>query len=363
MTSTVVPVALPGTPYDIVIGSGVLREMPALLGRHCPAARYVIITDSTVGALYAAGLCTTLPGATVLEFTAGEAHKTRDTWSSLTDKLLAAGAGRDAAILALGGGVVGDVAGFVAATYLRGIPVVQVPTSLLAMIDSSVGGKTGVDTASGKNLIGAFHQPKLVVADVATLATLPKNHLAAGLAEAIKHGAIADRTYFDALVRDRASLMACDSDALVKAVVPSVRLKAGVVVEDERESGRRATLNFGHTIGHAIEAAMNYSLLHGEAISIGMVLEAKLGEAIGVTAKGEAAVLASTFESFGLHTRMPKGVDRASVLSAMRHDKKARAGEIRFSLIKRVGESARDSKGGWTIQVPFDRIEEVLATG
>src|SRR5262249_32396117 len=186
-------------------------------------------------------------------------------WGALTDQLLTAGLGRDGVILALGGGVVGDVAGFVAATYLRGIPYVQIPTTLLAMIDSSVGGKTGVDTPAGKKLSGAFHQPRLVIADVQTLQTLPKPHVASGLAEALKHGAIADREYFDQLVANRENLLARDPAALEAAVVPSVRIKSEVVASDEREQGRRSILNFGHTVGHAAEAATDFSLLHAAA--------------------------------------------------------------------------------------------------
>jgi 3-dehydroquinate synthase len=211
-------------------------------------------------------------------FPAGEWNKTRETWSALTDQLLAAGIGRDGAVVAVGGGVVGDVAGFVAATVLRGIPYVQVPTTLLAMIDSSIGGKTGVDTVHGKNLVGAFHQPRAVIADVNTLTTLPPVHRSAGMAEALKHGFIADAIYLESLVRDRDRILDAEPGALLETVRRSVEIKAAVVADDERELGRRAILNFGHTVGHAIETVCGYEILHGEAVAMGMIVEAELGK-------------------------------------------------------------------------------------
>jgi 3-dehydroquinate synthase len=344
------------------VGDGVLADLPGLLRKYCPAAHYAIITDTHVAALHAEALRATLSAhaqVTVAAFPAGEWNKTRETWSALTDRLLAAGLGRDAAILALGGGVVGDVAGFVAATYLRGIPFVQLPTTLLAMIDSSIGGKTGVDTTAGKNLVGAFHQPRLVVADVQTLASLPRNHIAAGLAEALKHGAIADRAYFDRLVAAREALFARDLRALAEAVAESVRIKALVVLEDEREHGRRAILNFGHTVGHAIESATGYSLLHGEAIAIGMVIEAAIGARLGVTATADGETLRFVIERFGLPSRLPEDATIPALLDAMRHDKKARAGTIRFSLLKSIGQPAASGLE-WTTAVPPGILEEAL---
>ena len=297
---------------------------------------------------------------TIATFPAGEWNKTRETWTALTDRLLAVGLGRDAAILALGGGVVGDIAGFVAATYLRGIPFVQLPTTLLAMIDSSIGGKTGVDTTTGKNLVGAFHQPRLVVADVATLKTLPRHQVSAGLAEALKHGAIADRNYFETLLSSRDLLLGRDTSALTQAVTDSVRIKALVVLEDEREQGRRSILNFGHTVGHAIEAATGYSLLHGEAIAIGMVVEAAIGVRLGVTDPADAKTLRSAIEKFGLPSTIPDDARPAQLLEAMRYDKKTRAGAIRLSLIKKLGQPAREESGNWTTVVSEEMLEEAL---
>ena len=241
--------------YDILIGRGLLADLPASAKAACPASRYAVITDSHVAKLYGETLVARFRDATrqvqLFEFPAGEWNKTRETWATLSDRMLAAQFGRDSAVIALGGGVVGDLAGFVAATYLRGIPCIQVPTTLLAMIDSSIGGKTGVDVPAGKNLLGAFHQPRLVVADLDVLGSLPPPQLAAGMAEAVKHGVIADRRYFDALEHEHGAVTARDAGALERVVRRSVEIKAEVVAADEREAGRRAILNFGHTVAHA----------------------------------------------------------------------------------------------------------------
>src|SRR5881394_387280 len=260
--------------YDIVIGRGLLADLPAFVKAACPASRYVVITDSHVANLYGKQVMARFHDAKLqvelLEFPAGEWNKTRETWALLSDRMLAARIGRDSAVIALGGGVVGDVAGFVAATYLRGVPCIQAPTTLLAMIDSSIGGKTGVDVAGGKNLVGAFHQPRLVVADLDLLGTLPASQLAAGIAEAVKHGAIADADYFAFLEREHDAVTTRQPDALEQLVGRSVEIKAGVVAADERETGRRAILNFGHTVAHAVEATVQFAVLHGEAVAIGM---------------------------------------------------------------------------------------------
>jgi 3-dehydroquinate synthase len=264
---------------------------------------------------------------------AGEAHKTRATWAELTDGLLAAGCGRDTVIVAVGGGVVGDVAGFVAATYLRGVPVVQVPTSLLAMIDAAIGGKTAVDVPAGKNLVGAFHPPALIAIDPPLLATLPARELRAGLAEAIKHGAIRDAAYLDALAPDLAALgdPAQATSPVMRALIErSVAIKAAVVAADPTERGERAILNFGHTLGHAIEAASGFALRHGEAIAIGMVLEARLGERLGVTARGVADRLEALLTDAGLPTH--SDLPAADLLARTRTDKKNAAGRVRYAL-------------------------------
>jgi 3-dehydroquinate synthase len=337
-----------------MLDDGLLGKLPEILPDTCPASSYVVISDSVVAPLYAEQLAKRVAETApthLLTFPAGERHKTRKTWSTLTDQMLAAGVGRDGAVIAVGGGVVGDMAGFVAATYLRGIPCVQVPTTLLAMIDSSIGGKTGVDTRAGKNLVGAFHQPKFVAGDVASLETLPPNQFAAGMAEGIKHGAIADSAYLTRIVEQHSQIVARDPDAVISLVARSIEIKVAVVTEDERETGRRAVLNFGHTVGHAVEAASGYSLLHGEAIAIGMAVEADLGTSLGVTEADTADVLRSALELFRLPVSVPSDAKVEAILAAMRYDKKTRDDAIRFALLRRPGEIARPGDGSWTHQV------------
>jgi 3-dehydroquinate synthase len=314
-----------------------------------------VIGDKVIAVLQGASL-----SAQLLTFPAGEWNKTRETWSALSDRMLSARLGRDAVVIALGGGVVGDVAGFLAATYLRGVPYVQMPTSLLAMIDSSIGGKTGVDVPAGKNLLGAFHQPRLVVADLDALATLPAPQLAAGMAEAVKHGVIADAGYFDLLDREQRSIAAKDLTILEQVVARSVEIKAEVVAADEREVGRRAVLNFGHTIGHAIEAVAKFEVAHGEAVAIGMVVEAKLAEAMGVAEGGTARRIAGVLERYGLPLERPVGPSTDDFVSAMSHDKKSRGGELRFALPRSVGRMFGDERQGWTVAVPQHLVREVL---
>jgi 3-dehydroquinate synthase len=351
--------------YDIVIGRGALGVVPTLLGQQCPAAAYAVISDSHVAKLYGEKLVATLHDATLhadlFTFPAGEWNKTRETWASLSDRMLAAHFGRDCAVIALGGGVVGDVAGFVAATYLRGVPHVQLPTSLLAMIDSSIGGKTGVDVPAGKNLLGAFHQPRLVVADLDLLASLPPVQLSAGLAEAVKHGVIADAEYFAFLEKEHAAILAKDPAVLERVVRRSVEIKAAVVAEDEREVGRRAILNFGHTLGHAIEATSKYEVLHGEAVAIGMALEARLAEALGVAAKGTAQRVIHLLERYRLPVVRPDGANVDDLLEAMRGDKKVRKGKIRFALPTEVGVMHRDGGGGYTVAVEMSAAGQILS--
>lgn len=352
--------------YDILIDRGLLGELPRLLARHCPARHYAVISDSHVAELYGPRVMTVLRegglAADLYSFTAGEWNKTRDSWASLSDRMLEARIGRDAAVLALGGGVVGDVAGFVAATYYRGLPVAQLPTTLLAMIDSSIGGKTGVDTPHGKNLLGAFHQPRVVIADLDTLATLPASQITAGMAEAIKHGAIADADYCAALERDHDAIMGKERDpaAIARLVTRSVEIKAAVVAADEREGGRRAHLNFGHTVGHAVEATNGYAILHGEAVAIGMAVEAALAERIGLAESGTRAGIAGLLERFNLPTTLPDDARADDLIPAMRHDKKRRDGELHFALPRRIGEMNGDARNGWTVSVSEDLVREVL---
>jgi 3-dehydroquinate synthase len=352
--------------YDVVIEPGVLARLADIVRAEAPASHYAIIADATVADLYGPTVRHQLQRqgltADLFTFPAGEAHKTRNTWSALTDDLLALGIGRDACVVALGGGVTGDMAGFVAATYMRGVPVVQVPTSLLAMIDAAIGGKTGVDVPAGKNLVGAFHQPRIVVVDPELLHTLPPAELRAGCAEAIKHGAIADAQYLAWLEGNAAAVLSGELAALQALVVGSARIKARFVSDDEREGGARKALNFGHTLGHALESTLDYGIAHGRAVAIGMVLEAELGEQVGVTARGTAERLAAAVRTFGLPTDPPPDVDPDAVLAATRLDKKAREGQPRYTLLAETGSVARGPGGGWTHEVGDAPVRAVLGS-
>lgn len=349
--------------YDILIGRGLRARLPELLAGRCPAAGYAVISDSHVAPLYGEPLAAALRAAgmpaELATFPAGERNKTRETWSALCDRLLASPLGRDGAVLAVGGGVTGDVAGFVAASFHRGIPWVQVPTTLLAMIDASIGGKTGVDTAQGKNLLGAFHQPRLVVDDLDVLGTLTPPQLAAGMAEAVKHAAIADADYFAFLERAVVPITG-DGASLERVVARSVEIKAEIVSSDEREQGRRALLNFGHTVGHALEATSGYALLHGEAVAIGMVVEARLAEAVGVAEAGTAPRIATALMHHRLPIDLPEGTGADSLLAAMRHDKKVRSGELRFALPLRVGAMHGSAAQQWTVAVPDALVRQIV---
>ncbi|HEX2721620.1 MAG TPA: 3-dehydroquinate synthase, partial [Gemmatimonadaceae bacterium] len=342
-------------PYPIKVEPGSLTAAGDFVRDLAPAHRYAIITDSHVGPLYADRLATAVGvgAGEILAVPAGEGSKTRGSWGWLTDHLIERGFGRDSAIIALGGGVVGDLAGFVAATYMRGIPIIHVPTTLLAMIDSSIGGKTGVDTLMGKNLVGAFHQPSGVLIDPQTLETLPLNELRTGFAEALKHGVIADRAYFDSVVRAIPSVLydqRKSGDSLTGVIVGSIAIKSRIVARDEHEGGLRKILNFGHTIAHALELLSGYSLAHGEAVAIGMTLEARLAERAGLARPGLAEEIRRGLTMAGLPVELPNGMAASRVLDAMRGDKKARAGSVRYALPRSIGEMA-GSDSGWTVVV------------
>jgi 3-dehydroquinate synthase len=322
--------------YPIVIGAGLIGEAFDL-GEYLMGSDCLIVSNETVAPLYLHKLKANLPGKTIstLELPDGESFKTTDTLHTILDKLVEIGANRDTTVIALGGGVVGDVAGFAAASYMRGIGFVQVPTTLLAQVDSSVGGKTGINHAQGKNLIGAFYQPSVVLIDTDTLQTLPDRELRAGLAEVIKYGAIADVTFFAWLEDNLDALLSGDQEALAYAIKRSCTIKAEVVAEDERESGRRAILNFGHTFGHAIENCLGYGeWLHGEAVAAGMVMAAKLS---GLEAPA-ANRLQRLIERAGLPTKAPN-IGSEKMLAAMSRDKKVQQKEIRFVLLRELGDA------------------------
>jgi 3-dehydroquinate synthase len=350
--------------YDILVEPGLVHELDKILKQYCPAAAYALISDSHVGKLYGESIVQQVSAAgcqvELFTFPAGEWNKNRETWASLSDRMLAAQLGRDCAVIALGGGVVNDLAGFVAATYLRGVPLVQVPTSLLAMIDSSIGGKTGVDVPAGKNLLGVFHQPRVVVADPELLGSLSSVQLAAGLAEAVKHGVIADADYFGFLEGEYAAIFAKHAPALERLVRRSVEIKAAVVAQDERERGRRAILNFGHTVGHAIEATSKYEVLHGEAVAIGMVYEGRLAESLGIANAGISERIKAVLERLHLPVERPDGSHVDDLIAAMRTDKKVRAGEIRLALPRAIGDAHGNDAHGWTVAVPEAAIRQIL---
>jgi 3-dehydroquinate synthase len=294
--------------------------------------------------LYAAQLRQSLTKAgiesAVIEVPAGENSKSLRQVSRVLERLPAMKLDRKSFVVALGGGVVGDLAGFVAATYLRGIPFIQIPTSLLAMVDSSVGGKTGVNLPQGKNLVGAFHQPRLVLADIGTLATLPARELRAGFAEVIKTAAIRDAKFFAWLEQNYRKVLALDAQAVARVVRRCCEVKADVVSRDERESGLRAILNFGHTIGHAMEALADYrGLLHGEAVAIGMIAAAELSVRCAGLKVSEAGRIQQLIAGSGLPTRLGEGYGMPDLLAAMKLDKKASAGRLRFVLLDRLGHA------------------------
>ena len=325
--------------YPIMIGPGLLDDA-GLMDEAVAARDVLVVSNVTVAPLYLGRLERALAGRRVAASVLpdGERHKTLDTVARVLDALVERRMNRDACVAALGGGVVGDIAGFAAACYQRGIDYVQVPTTLLAQVDSSVGGKTGVNHPGGKNLIGAFHQPRAVVSDIGTLATLPPRELRAGLAEVIKYGLVADAGFLGWIEANLDGLIALEPGALVYAVRRSCELKAEIVAEDEREHGRRALLNLGHTFGHAIEAAAGYGeWLHGEAVAAGMVMAADLSRRLGWLDGGDVERVRSLLARAGLPLAAPP-IGAARALALMGMDKKVLAGRIRLVLVRRPGE-------------------------
>jgi len=342
VSDAVLRVALEGRSYPIHIGAGLI-DRAELFAPHVATRRAAIITNETVGPLYGDRMAATLraAGAQCLTVTLpdGEAFKTLQDMNRVFDALLEAKADRNTVLVALGGGVVGDMAGFAAATFQRGVPFIQVPTTLLAQVDSSVGGKTGVNHALGKNMIGAFHQPLAVVADTDTLLTLPQRELGAGLAEVVKHGAIRDDRFLAWLEAHAVALRDREPGALAQAIRRSCEIKAEVVAADERETGERALLNFGHTFGHAIEAAEGYGKwLHGEAVAAGMVLAARFSASEGRLDAPSAERLAALLARLGLPVK-PPAMTPARWLEFMARDKKNQQGRITLVLLEALGRA------------------------
>ncbi len=358
-----IPVALGGRRYDIHVGTGLLARAGELIG---PLARGVtpVVTDSRVASLHLDRLLAALTGAGIraepIVLPPGEETKSFAGLEKLTGALLKTGVDRDGLIIALGGGVVGDLTGFASGVVKRGIDFAQIPTTLLSQVDSSVGGKTGINTAEGKNLVGLFHQPRIVIADIDTLETLPRRELLAGYAEVVKYGALGDVVFFSWLEANAADALGGSRESLTKIVAHSCRMKADIVARDERETGERALLNLGHTFGHALEVATGYSqrLLHGEGVAIGMVLAFRLSTRLGLASAAEGDRLERHLCSVGLPTRIedisgprPRADD---VLAHMFHDKKAKAGCLAFVLAHGVGHTFLSRN------VPLDVVREML---
>jgi 3-dehydroquinate synthase len=335
-----VTVQLGARSYPILIGADLLQAGEQLAER-VPQRDVLLVTNTVVGPLYAQTVKRALSGRRIVEAVVpdGEPYKTLASASALFDVLIANRLGRDAVVLALGGGVVGDLAGFVAACYQRGVALVQLPTTLLAQVDSSVGGKTAVDHPGGKNLIGAFHQPQAVIADTAVLGTLPERELAAGLAEVIKYGLIRDAAFFDWIEQHIDALRTGDPAALAHAIQRCCEIKAEIVSRDEREQGERALLNLGHTFGHAIETASGYGeWLHGEAVGTGMLIAADMSERLGQLPASAVARVRTLLARAGLPVQAPR-LGAARVLEYMRSDKKVHSGRLRLVLLGAVGRA------------------------
>lgn len=345
--------------YPIHIGEDIFADA-ALLRPHIRSRQVCIVTNETVAPLYLGRLQAALADYTVLPVILpdGEEYKTLDVVARIYDALLEHNFSRSCTLIALGGGVIGDMTGFAAATYQRGVAFIQIPTTLLAQVDSSVGGKTGVNRPLGKNMVGAFYQPRCVLADTATLVTLPERELKAGLAEVIKYGFINNRGFHDWLCANMPKLLQRDPVALSHAIEVSCADKAAIVAADEHEGGVRATLNFGHTFGHAIETAMGYGVwLHGEAVAAGMVMAADLSARLGHLGWDDAAAVRRLVEAAGLPVAPPREMSIETFVALMSKDKKAEQGHMKFILLNAIGGSLVDDR------VPREQLEHTLRTG
>jgi 3-dehydroquinate synthase len=351
--------------YDLKIGSGLLSQVGQDLKNNPIADRYALITDSEVAPIFGIPLLKDFQEkglhAALITFPAGEEYKTRETKAYLEDEMFRQGFGRDSAIIALGGGVVGDIAGFVAATYNRGIPYIQIPTTLLAHVDSSIGGKTAVDVPWGKNLVGAFYQPVAVYIDIDTLKTLPPRQIKAGLAEIVKYAVIQDRSLFDYLQENQDKILNLESEPIIYIIGRCCEIKAYVVEQDEREGDLRKILNYGHTIGHAIEALCQYRILHGEGVAIGMTLESRIAQELGYLTEEEVCRQRSLLEAFGLPVTLPSHLNPQEIIQATTLDKKARGGKAEYVLPRKIGEMVT-LNGRYGIRVDDEIVRKVLSS-
>lgn len=344
--------------YDIHIGENILDRVGLIITKDNCAARYVVITDSNVSALHGEGFLSILRGmglkVDMIEFPAGEASKNIDTMLDIVKELISLGVDRRSALIALGGGVVGDMAGFVASTYMRGLPYYQIPTTLLAQVDSSIGGKTAIDLPEGKNLLGAFYQPKGVFIDLSFLKTLPSREFRNGMAEIVKYGIIDDVELFSLLESKVKAIEDRNATFLSVIIEKSCRIKKGVIEIDEKETGLRRILNFGHTIGHAVEAESDYSVSHGDAVSIGMVAAARISEKLKYLPAEDRERIENLIKTIGLPCRIPVSVSTEGILSRLKVDKKKEGDAIQFVLLKKIGMPFVN--GG----VPEEIIEETI---
>ncbi|MCP3889200.1 MAG: 3-dehydroquinate synthase [Desulfobulbaceae bacterium] len=336
-------VGLAERSYPIIIEKGYLSEIGKDLLERNIAKRFAVISDDRVAGLYGTVLMDSLKQAglkaELITFPHGEANKTLETIAQLASKLAQLGFDRNDAVIGFGGGVTGDIAGFLASSYMRGIEFVQVPTTLLAQVDSSVGGKTGVDIPEGKNLVGAFYQPKAVYIDISVLQTLPQQELLGGLAEVIKYGVIRDQDFFVFLKENREKILALDPTLITRTIHTCCRIKADVVSEDEREGGVRKILNYGHTIGHAVEGASDYSLIHGLAVAIGMVAAAKLATLNGLLAQSDMERIVSLLQDYQMPIEVPAELDRERIKRYLLTDKKAVGGKVYYILPDSIGST------------------------
>jgi 3-dehydroquinate synthase len=353
--------ARPAGSYKILISHGMLGKVLSAAGALLPKRSLFIVTDANVVA--AGHLQTLTRGKKVNKYViepCGEESKNLGTIAKIVDAMEAASLGRDTTVIALGGGTVGDMAGFAAAIFKRGVPVVQVPTTTVAQADSAIGGKTGVDSSQSKNAYGAFHHPSAVFIDVDTLKTLDERQFKAGLAESVKHALLADAEYFEYLDKNMDEVLARDPDAMEHLAEVNSRIKAFVVQHDPEEKNLRRILNYGHTVGHAVESATGYSLLHGEAIAIGMVAAGKIGMAVGLGDGRKLGRVEKVLDRIGLPVVMPKGIETPVLLEAMSRDKKAVSKRPRFVLLEDIGK-VHSKDGQWAVEVPEETVEKVLA--